>query len=560
MLRHAPLLAVLILAGPIACGVLATLLPSFGYFPALGGEALTTRYFSELFLQPGIIQSVFISLSSGLLTTAVSLAIIVTFFAAWSGTPTFSRVQRLVSPLLSIPHAAAAFGIAFMIAPSGWIMRLVSPELTGMMRPPDWHIINDPHGLSMMLGLIAKEVPFLFLVTLAAMPQAKPAAHSQLATSLGYGRMAAFVFSVWPQLYPQIRLAVFAVIAYASSVVDVALILGPTNPAPLAIRLVEWMGDPDLSKRFLASAGAVLQLTVTGLALVIWILGEQIAARLLKALAFSGRRFQNDASGRALSGGVMVFLAGLVLAGLAILGIWSVAGYWAFPDALPKTFTVKTWERQLSTITQPFNVTLILGLVSTILAVAIALACLEREARTGRTGGTRALGLLYLPLIVPQPAFIFGLQMLFLVIGINASFIALAFVHLVFVLPYVFLSLSDPWRAFDQRYLYATASMGIGPNRTFWRIRLPMLLRAVLAAAAIGFAVSIGQYLPTVLIGAGRWPTLTTEAVVLASGGDRRVIGVYAFLQMALPFMGFVIASLVPALLFARRSGMKASI
>ncbi len=559
MLRHAPILAVLILAGPIVCGLLATILPSLGYFPALGGNEFSTRHYGELLSQPGIGRSIFISLSTGLATTLVSLGLVMAFFAAWSGTRTFARVHRLVSPLLSIPHAAAAFGIAFMIAPSGWIMRLLSPEFTGMTRPPDWHIINDPFGLSMMLGLVAKEVPFLFLVSLAAMPQAMPAVRAKLATSLGYGRMAGFIFSVWPQVYRQIRLAVFAVIAYASSVVDVALILGPTNPAPLAIRLVEWMGDPDLSKRFLASAGAVLQLAVTGLALLIWIVVEKIVSRLFRAQVISGKRFENEKIGRVISGIAIFILAGLVMAGLAILGIWSISGYWSFPDALPKSFTLKTWSRQLSTIVQPFNITLVLGLVSTCIALIIALSCLEQEARTGKSGGTRALGLLYLPLIVPQPAFVFGLQMLFLVTGMNASFVALALVHLIFVLPYVFLSLSDPWRAFDKRYLQAAASMGVGADRAFWKIRMPMMLRAILAAVAIGFAVSVGQYLPTVLIGAGRWSTLTTEAVVLASGGDRRIIGVYAFLQMFLPFIGFAIASAVPALLFARRSGMKAT-
>jgi putative thiamine transport system permease protein len=74
----------------------------------------------------------------------------------------------------------------------------------------------------------------------------------------------------------------------------------------------------------------------------------------------------------------------------------------------------------------------------------------------------------------------------------------------------------------------------------------------VLIAAAVGFAVSIGQYLPTLLVGGGRLPTVTTEAVALASGGNRRVIGVYAFLQMLLPAIGFAIATLVPALLWRR--------
>ena len=65
-------------------------------------------------------------------------------------------------------------------------------------------------------------------------------------------------------------------------------------------------------------------------------------------------------------------------------------------------------------------------------------------------------------------------------------------------------------------------------------------------------SVSVGQYLPTVLIGAGRLTTVTTEAVALASGGNRRVIGVWAFVQMTLPFLGFLVATLVPALIFRR--------
>ena len=557
MLRYAPHLAIALLSGPIIFGLLATLLPAFGYFPALGGNELTIGHFGTLLAQPGLWRSAWISLSAGLITTLVSLALVMAFFAAWSNTRFFARVQHLVSPLLSIPHAAAAFGFAFMIAPSGWIMRLVSPELIGLTRPPDIQILNDPWGFAMMAGLVIKEVPFLFLVMLAALPQVRPLAHQKVATGLGYGRMAGFLMVLGPPLYRQMRLAVFAVIAYASSVVDVALILGPTNPAPLAVRLVDWMNDPDLTRRFMASAGAVLQFLLTALALLIWLALERLSGVVMQRLAASGRRYSRDRAARLAAGIAMMLAAGLVLAGLGVLAIWSFAGYWAFPDALPSSWTMKTWSRHLDAVGMPLAVTVEIALAATLIAVIVTLACLERETRLGRGGGSRALGILYLPLLVPQPAFLFGLQMLFLAAGLNGWFWAVVMVHLVFVLPYVFLSLSDPWRALDDRYAKLAASLGAPVNRIFWRIRLPMLLRAVLAAAAIGFAVSIGQYLPTLLIGAGRWPTLTTEAVGLASGGDRRVIGVYAFLQMALPFAGFLVATLVPALLFVRRKGMK---
>ena len=136
--------------------------------------------------------------------------------------------------------------------------------------------------------------------------------------------------------------------------------------------------------------------------------------------------------------------------------------------------------------------------------------------------------------------------------------LTLVLAHLIFVLPYVFLSLSDPWRAMDHRYEAVAAGLGKRRWRTLLSIRLPMLARPILTAAAVGFAVSVGQYLPTLLIGAGRLPTITTEAVALASGGARRTIGVYALLQMLLPAIGFAIAVFLPALLFRHRRAMQA--
>jgi putative thiamine transport system permease protein len=76
----------------------------------------------------------------------------------------------------------------------------------------------------------------------------------------------------------------------------------------------------------------------------------------------------------------------------------------------------------------------------------------------------------------------------------------------------------------------------------FWRVKLPMLRRPVLGAFAVGFAVSAAQYLPTLFAGAGRFATLTTEAVGLAAGADRRVIGLYALVQAILPLVPFLLA------------------
>jgi putative thiamine transport system permease protein len=52
--------------------------------------------------------------------------------------------------------------------------------------------------------------------------------------------------------------------------------------------------------------------------------------------------------------------------------------------------------------------------------------------------------------------------------------------------------------------------------------------------------------------------TLTTEAVALSSGGNRRIIGTYAMLQLALPLLAFALALALPAALFRNRLGMRA--
>ncbi|MFK7902427.1 MAG: ABC transporter permease [Nitratireductor sp.] len=559
LLRMAPTFALFILVGPILFGLWGTIEPAFGHFPALGANDFSLEPFHKLFERPGLGTSILLSLWTGVGTTLIALSVVALFVAGWSNTKWFTTIQHLVSPLLSVPHAAAAFGLAFLISPSGWLFRLVSPELTGITRPPNLLILNDPYALSMMAGLIIKEIPFLLLIVLSALPQTNARRVSQVAVSLGYGRVFGFLFTVWPSIYKQIRLAVFAVIAYASSVVDVAIILGPTNPAPLSPRIVSWISDPDLLVRFEASAGALLQLGVTILALLMWWLIEKLSGAVMRRLAMHGARYQKDIILRVTGLSVIVTAAIAIFMGLFILGIWSIAGFWSFPNALPSDFSLDTWRQSWFGLQTPFLYTIGVGVFSTLAAIIITLACLEREARTGNTGGSRALLFLYLPLIVPQVGFVFGIQNFFLNFDLDGRFASLIFVHLIFVLPYVFLSLSDPWRAWDTRFSYAGLSLGASPNAVFWKIRFPMLLRAIFVACAVGFAVSIGQYLTTLLIGAGRIPTITTEAVALASGGDRRVIGVYAFIQMLLPFLGFALAAIIPATLFKNKRDMRAT-
>jgi putative thiamine transport system permease protein len=459
--------------------------------------------------------------------------------------------------MLATPPVAVALGAAFIIAPSGWLARLVSPVLTGWDRPPiDLVTVRDPQGFAMVLGIVLKEVPYLILMIAAALGQTPHAALRRAGAALGYGRASTWFKLVFPLVYGQLRLPVYAVLAFALSTVEVGLILAPGNPPPLAVLAARWFADYDLHRYFAAAAAAILQGLVVVATLSAWRLGEA-------GVAILGRRWCE----RGVRSGVIevaAVLAAWLAAAVLLLGVaalfgmavWSFAQSWRFPAAWPDHGTGATWMRQGPRVAATVLTTLGLALASALVAVLLAIACLQHETLRGRAPGRRVLWLVYVPLLVPQIAFLYGFQVVLVRLGLDGQWPAVAWAHLVFVLPYVFLTLADPWRALDPRYARSATALGLSPWSVLWRVRLPMLLKPVLLAFAVGCAVSVGQYLPTLFAGAGRIATLTTEAVTLSSGADPRVIGVYTFLQAAIPLLVYACAWAMPAWLYRGRKGM----
>ncbi len=543
VLRLAPALTVAVFLGPVAAGMLGTLLPAFGYFPALGGAAFSLEPWRMLLADPAMPAALRLTAGTGLAATLISLGLSVAVFAWWHSHPRFGALQRLLSPFLAVPHAAVALGLAFLIAPSGWVLRLLSPWATGLARPPDLPLAPDPYGIALVAGLVMKELPFLLLMTLAALPQTRPAETLAVARSLGYAPAIAWLKAVLPRVYPQIRLPVYAVLAYSLSTVDMALVLAPTTPPPLAVLVLRWFSDPDLALRFQAAAGAALQTGLVAAAIAGWRLAEMAVALAAAAWTTGGRRGSGGSGIRFSIGAAAGTLIAAAAAGIVGMLLWSVARVWRWPDALPSRWTWDGWTAGFGEVALPFGNALTLGAASGLGALALALACLENEDRTGRRPGGGVLWLLYVPLLVPQIGFLFGVQVLLVATALDGSWLAVAWSHLLFVLPYVFLALADPFRAADPRFALVSRCLGAGPDATFWRVKLPMLGRAAAIALAIGFAVSVAQYLPTVFAGAGRVPTLTTEAVALAAGANRRVVGVHVVLQTALPLLAFAAAA-----------------
>jgi putative thiamine transport system permease protein len=380
---------------------------------------------------------------------------------------------------------------------------------------------------------------------------------------LGHSRLSAWFRVLLPQLYPHLRLPLMAVLAFSLSVVDMALILGPNTPPTLAVQILRWFSDPDLSLRLLASAGASLLSLVMLAVLLIWLAAERLI--MLGARGFlswgPARPSQLAEILERLSAAPTWCALALGLAALVPLLVWSLARRWRFPDAWPARWSLARWHGQAEALGNAWGNTLILASLATGLALVLVVLSLEKEARYGRRLSGQGTQLLkYLPLLVPQTSFLFGFQVLALAAGISdgqtGRWALVVWSHLLYVLPYGFISLSLAYQRFDPRLVQTAQSLGRGPWQIFWSVKLPLLSPAIWAAAAIGVAASVTQYLPTVLLSGGRIETLATETVGRSAGGDRRVLAVFALCQAALPFAALLLAGVAPRLMFWNRKGV----
>ena len=539
----------LLLVLPIAIGLIGTLLPAFAYFPPLGEYDLSLSPWRDLFSQGEFYASLKLTLITGIAAPLLALWFALSLLAWGYQRPFFRKIEALLSPILAIPHAAIAIGLLFLLSPSGWLVRIFSPWLTGFDRPPNWITVQDPYGMSLILALVVKEMPYLLFIMLATMKSIKAQESLQVGQALGYSRFTLWRKVLIPQLYPIIRLPIFIVIAFSLTVVDLALVIGPNTPSTLAVTLLRWFNDPDLSMRLMASAGAVTLMLVIVVVLAGWELSHLLFSRLTRAERSNGKRFGLTDSVLRLGVVLGIFALLNALVALALLPIWSLTRRWRFPDALPSQWTWDNIDRATPLLMELTSNTLTIALVATLMACVISLVMLEtkRHSHSADHGKQHVFDwLIYVPILLPQIGFLFGLHVLLIYLNLNGDLCAIIALHLMYVLPYVYLTLKGPYLAYNEEYLWQANRLNNRPWRNYLSVKIAMLKPAIFTAFAIGFSVSIAQYLPTLIAGEGRYSTLTTEAVAQAASGDRKQVGSMAMLQAFFPIMVFWLAQFIP--------------
>ena len=143
--------------------------------------------------------------------------------------------------------------------------------------------------------------------------------------------------------------------------------------------------------------------------------------------------------------------------------------------------------------------TLLLAIISVLVATPLGVSLALGLQRWRGRGGSSVNTLMLLPLVTPELVLGVALLLLFLRVlpGLGLGTEAQAIGQVTFAISYVVVIVRGRLVSIGPEYEEAAADLGAPPRDQLWRVLLPLLAPAIVASAAVVFAISIDDFVVT---------------------------------------------------------------
>ncbi len=253
--------ALVVIGVLFAGGLVAALVQSLGYFPAIGMTEINLDAYREILTEGDFLDSLLLTVYVAGASTGISTVLAV--LAALALRRSSGRLSAVVFQLpITIPHLVAAVGISLVVSQTGLGARLAA--LLGLIgEPKDFPaLLYDRYSIGIILTYVWKETPFIALVVLASL-RGVAADLEDVARTLGAGSWQRFWYVVFPVIAPGIVAASLIVFAFTFGAFEVPYLLGKTYPTILPVMAYNEYRDIDLAARPLAMAINILIAAIT---------------------------------------------------------------------------------------------------------------------------------------------------------------------------------------------------------------------------------------------------------------------------------------------------------
>lgn len=158
-----------------------------------------------------------------------------------------------------------------------------------------------------------------------------------------------------------------------------------------------------------------------------------------------------------------------------------------------KGFTFKWYVKLLdnSQLLASFGNTMIIAVVSTLLATIIGTLGAVGMYKYKFRGKGIINGLLYIPVVIPEIVLGISLLTIFSAVNIPRGMLTLILAHVSFCVPFVVFNVRARLSGYDNSIEEASMDLGANRIRTFFEITLPVLMPGIAGGALLSFTLSI---------------------------------------------------------------------
>ncbi|WP_126977597.1 ABC transporter permease [Frigidibacter oleivorans] len=172
-------------------------------------------------------------------------------------------------------------------------------------------------------------------------------------------------------------------------------------------------------------------------------------------------------------------------------------------------FTTKWFGQlaQLPTLFDALRNSLIIAVSSSILATTLGLFAARASSRYDFAGKGPIMGLIMLPLVLPEIIVAMSLLMVLLGMGLNLAVWSVILGHTLICMPFAIAILSAAFQSLDRSLEEAAYDLGESRWSTFRLITLPLVMPGIVSALLISFTISMDEFIIAFFL-AGAEPTL----------------------------------------------------
>ena len=189
----------------------------------------------------------------------------------------------------------------------------------------------------------------------------------------------------------------------------------------------------------------------------------------------------------------------------------------AFPlQGFTTAWFVEMWQD--STLWGAVRNSLTISVSVAVISTLLGLFAARSSTRFNFPAKAGIMGLIMLPMVLPEMILAMALLVVLLAVGIELSLLTIILGHVLVCTPFAVAILSSAFQSLDRSLEEAAYDLGETPISTFWLIILPLVMPGIISSLLICFTISLDEFIISYFL-----------------GGNQTVLSVYIFGQFRFP-------------------------